>query len=109
MDKCGGSQQQDQQCNGDCGHYAAFHSAQVVGTLKGKAFFKEQCTDKNAQRKTYQTDKRVQVAAADTNHHPQRTAQEHQGAYHNEHSQHKTQGRGRTAAALKLLESQRSD
>ena len=65
--------------------------------------------DEDADNEADQTNDGVQVAAADTDHHTQRAAQEHQGTDHNEHTQYKAQGRGGTAAAFEFLKAKSSD
>ena len=109
VDEGGSSDKQNQQSHYDSGHYAAFQGAQVIGALHGKALLEEQGADEDADNEADQTNDGVQVAAADTDHHTQRAAQEHQGADHNEHTQYKAQGRGGTAAAFEFLKAKSSD
>ena len=95
-------QQRQADRQGDC-----FGGGHLIGALQGEAFVKEEDTAQDAAGKSDQTDNGVEVAAADTQNHAQRAAEEGQRADHDESAQKEAGDRSRTALRRKLLADQR--
>ena len=79
------------------GQHRPLRRAQGIAALQGKAPLQEQGPYEDAQGEPQQGHQRVQVAAAQTEHHTKGAAQEHQGPDHDEGAQQES-GRGRRAA-----------
>ena len=77
-----------------------FQLALLIRTVQGEALFQRDRADYNTDNESEETDDRVQVAAADTDHHAERAAEEYQRADHDQCAEHETGERGRTALRL---------
>ena len=80
-----------------------FGGGELISTLEGETFVEEEDTDQDTNGKTGKTNDCVQVAAADTQYHTQRTAQEYQSANHNKSAQEEAGDRSGAAFWRKFL------
>ena len=87
----------------------AFGERLLIAAAEREALLEEHNAHENAHDEAHKTDKGVPVAAADTDDHTQRAAEEHQRADHNEHAEKEADHRGRAAAALEFLRRDRRD
>jgi len=103
LEQGGDGDDQDQQAGHDDGQHAALAVAHGVGPLEREAVFQELDADEDAQREARQAHHSVQVAAAHTQHHAQRAAQEGQRADHDKRAQNKAGGGGRAGLGPEFL------
>ena len=89
--------------------HAALRLADGVGSFKREAVFEEQHADTDARDKADEAYQRVQITAAQTEHHPQRAAQKDQRADHDEHAQHESGRGGRARLRAELARCERHD
>ena len=93
------SGEQDRQ---DC----AAKQLRLIGAAEREALFEEERAGRNAARKADERDPCVQIACGHTQHHAERTAEEHEGADHHRSAQNKTHHRRRTGGGLVFLRQQ---
>jgi len=74
------------------------------GASQIEASLKEKYTDCDAGYHAGQSDNAVEVASGDAYHHPDRAAEEYQGAYHDKHAEKKANYGGRTTGRTPFLE-----
>ena len=103
-DKQGGNQQEQHKQQTQTNRQSnTFGGGQLISTLEGETFVEEEDTDQDTNGKTGKTNDCVQVAAADTQYHAQRAAQEYQSANHNKSAQEKAGNRSGAAFWRKFL------
>ena len=91
-------QHQKQQTRHHGGERRPLERAGGVGALEVEAAAQEDDADADAEHEAEQTDHGVEVAAAETQHHAQRAAEEDERADHHERAEHEARG-GRGARA----------
>lgn len=94
LEQAGHGDDQDQQAGHHDGQHAALALPNGIGPLQGEAALEELDADEDTQGEAHQAHHGVQVAAADTQDHPQGAAQEGQCADHDEGAQHEACGGG---------------
>ena len=98
-------QHQKQQTHHHGGERRPLERAGGVGALEVEAAAQEDDADADAEHEAEQTDHGVEVAAAETQHHAQRAAEEDERADHHERAEHEARGgRGARAGAELALE-----
>jgi len=105
----GDDQQKQQQPRHDGRQHATLRLADGVSSFERKAVFEEQHADTDARDKADEAYQRVQITAAQTEHHPQRAAQKDQRADHDEHAQHESGRGGRARLRAELARCERHD
>lgn len=98
VDECRGRKQQRQNRERQDGKHAALRLRERVAPFEGVALIEEEHADQDTAGKAGQAQKRVEVAARESEDHAERAAEEHEASDHHEHPEHKA-GHGRTAAA----------
>ena len=82
---------------------AALGHMRLIGALEGEALLQARDTDEDTDDEADETDERVEVAAAETEHHTQRAAKERQRADDDERAEHEADRGGRARAGLEFL------
>ena len=103
LEQRGHGDDQDEQHGYHSGQHAALGHVRLIRTLEGEALLQARNADENADDETGKADERVEVAAAETEHHAQRAAEEGQRADDDERTEHKTHRGGRARAGLEFL------
>ena len=103
LEQRGYGQHEDQKRRHHGRQHAALGDADLVGALEREAALEAGNADEDADKEADETDERVQVAAADTQYHTQRTAQEYQSANHNKSAQEEAGDRSGAAFWRKFL------